>query len=306
MKRLHRPVMTSQVTDYMGSLRGGRFADLTFGEGGHTEILLDGGAARVIAVDRDLEAIEHYREQGRFRSDPRLSLHHAPFSTFSTLFSDEHFDGILLDLGVSTRQLLTPERGFSFLGEAALDMRMDRSDCNPVAPEVIRTAPLADIAHHLEIAGVRRPDRVAKLLKDQAINGLLRSTQDLSNLARGAHDKGHPATQLFLGVRLLVNRELDEISSTLPALVDRVHPGGRIVVITFHSTEDRLVKRSFASLSGKCICESVFCDCPRIQRVTILTPKPIIPTREETYTNRRARSAKLRAVMRIENDSVHA
>lgn len=298
MATRHIPVMLNEVIEFIGKISDSVVADLTFGEGGHTDAFLDKGAAQVLGVDRDRETLSAYLSHGKYRDDGRLRLIHSTFSEFAQSDSPELFDAILLDLGVSTQQLLTPERGFSFKGDNELDMRMDRSETEPNAISSLQRAPLSKIIECLEIADVKKPHKVAREIKARVMAGDLVTTADLAALAGGGNSLRHPATRLFMGIRILVNREFEQISQAIPKLIERLKPGGRLMVITFHSAEDRLVKRIFTGLSGKCNCSEAVCQCSKVQRVIPLTPKPLSPSREEQRINPRSRSAKLRAVMR--------
>ncbi len=300
----HIPVLLSEVLENIGVIEGNSFLDLTFGEGGHSHALLRNGASRVVGVDRDQEAIQSYQHAGEFRLDQRLKLIHTSFSKVSEYLTSTQFDGMLLDLGVSTRQLLEPDRGFSFRGDQFLDMRMDRSSGIPAATAAIRNASLRELSESLDIAGVKKAPKVAAALKELAASREQLKPSDLASLGNSRDSKRHPATQLYLGIRLLVNREFEEISQGIPQLLKLLKPGGRLLIITFHSAEDRLVKRLLATLAGKCICEGPICQCSKIRNVAPIFPKPIQAQRLETRVNPRSRSAKLRGVFRIvENGS---
>lgn len=302
VERLHHPVMLYEVIENIGPIEGHSFADLTFGEGGHSETLLDRGASVVIGIDRDREALDRYRQDGRFKEDHRLQLRHLSFSSFVANEEHARFDGVLMDLGVSTRQLLSPERGFSFCEDAPLDMRMDRSPSCPNAIEKLRESPLLEITKYLKLAGIRSPHKVARKLKEKVMREEINSTFDLSQLGRLNRPGRHPATNLFLAVRLLVNEEFDEIK-VLAQVLRIVKPGGKLLVLTFHSAEDRLVKKQLAMLSGKCVCEDPICRCSRIAMAKPLFSKPLVPSRHEVRMNPRARSAKLRGVSRLMGES---
>ena len=300
MEWLHKSVLPAEVIDFIGLSKGGTYADLTFGEGGHTEALLNGGAREVWAVDRDLSAIKNYREAGAFGQDPRLKLHHRRFSEFPALAGSQFFfDGILLDLGVSTRQLISEERGFTFQKPGPLDMRMDQSQ-GPTLKELLERLDeeeLADILYYNADLKNSRP--LARKILNAFRSGKIESTQDLAECLGKRTGKTHPATVPFMALRMAVNRELEEISETLPKLIDILKPGGRLVVITFHSTEDREVKTVFKRLAGRCICHELICQCSKDAKVKILTKKPVEPSPEELSQNPRSRSAKLRCVEKI-------
>lgn len=271
---------------------------MTFGEGGHTEALLEKGAAKVVAVDRDSEALDRYREQGRYAKDDRLELVHTTMAQFAAEYEGQGFDGILADLGVSTRQLLTAERGFSLHADGPLDMRMDRTDSEALE-DYLRGTSVDDLAEQLKkVADLPQARSMARKILHAFEQGQLKRTSDLARVAGGAWAKVHPATPVFLALRMIVNREYEQVEQALPDLVRRLVPGGRLAVITFHSTEDRLVKQSFARLAGRCICAATPCVCPRVELVRLVNPKPLVADEEELENNPRARSAKLRCVVK--------
>lgn len=299
MEKLHRSIMVSEVIENINLNDGGVFADLTFGEGGHTEEFLRKGASKVVATDRDGEAILRYKAEGDFAQDPRLELVHTRFSVFPIQFRQERFDGILMDLGVSTRQLLEGKRGFSFSHPGPLDMRMDSTDGQTLSDYLanISVDELADALYrNAEIPQARG---IARRILERFRSGTLMSTEDLATVMGPKRGKTHPATAVFMALRMAVNEELTEIEKTIPALIDLLKPAGRLVVITFHSVEDRMVKKLFQKLAGRCICEQKICQCPRVERVKILTKKPLEPSANELARNPRARSARLRCVEKL-------
>lgn len=296
-KGLHIPVMLDEVLAHLQPIEGGRFADLTFGEGGHSEALLRAGAEKVVAFDRDPEALALYREHGEFRDDPRLELHNSVFSEIPEIVGKSAFDGILADLGVSTRQLLVGERGFSFSQPGPVDMRMNQADGIPLA-RLLDKMSLDNLIDELrKNADLKSAHAVARRILDAHRAGKLSDTRALADLAGAPRPhKSHPATPMFLALRMMVNEELSEIENGLPKALGCLKPGGKLVVITFHSTEDRAVKRLFRRLSGGCGCDGTPCRCPRIELAHLVTRKPIEPGPEELSRNPRARSAKLRCV----------
>lgn len=218
------------------------------------------------------------------------------FSEFAAAPPTRKYDGILADLGVSTRQLLTPERGFSFQADGPLDMRMDRMDDRSLEAYLAETSE-EDLAEQLKrVADLPQARGMARRILRARERGMLSRTSDLARVAGGKWSKVHPATPVFLALRMIVNREYDEVETGIPALLRHVAIGGRLAVITFHSTEDRLVKRIFARLAGRCICASTPCECPRQELVRLVNTKPIGPSDAELAENPRSRSAKLRTV----------
>ncbi|MBY0369563.1 16S rRNA (cytosine(1402)-N(4))-methyltransferase RsmH [bacterium] len=299
MQRLHKSVLLAECLEALAIRPGGKYADMTFGEGGHSEAILEAGAGLVVGVDRDSETLDDYRESGTYRTDPRLELHHTTLEEFAAQSDGQKFDGILADLGVSTRQLLTAERGFSLQADGPLDMRMDRTQETSLE-DYLAHVKLEDLASDLKrVADLQQARGMARKILNAREKGTLRRTSDLARVAGGAWSKVHPATPVFLALRMIVNREFDQVETGLPQLFERLVPGGRLAVITFHSTEDRLVKRLFATLAGRCVCAHTPCECPRVERGKLLTPKPIAPSEAELEANPRSRSAKLRCIEKL-------
>jgi len=298
MERYHRPVLLREVIEYLNISPGGKYADLTFGEGGHSEAILEAGASEVVATDRDKEALETYAQGGKYALDPRLKRFHTRFSRFREIAGDTKFDGILVDLGVSTRQLLRAERGFSFSQAGPLDMRMDASHDEDLLSR-LKEMTVEELTEALrENADLAQARSYARRIFDRLSSGRLNHTLDLAAVAGPKHGRSHPATPLFLALRMMVNNELGEVNDGIPPLLDCLRPGGRLVVITFHSTEDRAVKKLFQKLSGRCICgpHQAVCLCSREKLVELILRKPLTASAEELAENPRARSAKLRCV----------
>lgn len=298
---MHRPVLAKEAIDYLSVHEGGFYADLTFGDGGHTELILEKKGAGVVAIDRDPVCIERYKKEGKFKHDPRLQFIHSHFSAFSEVVVERFFDGILLDLGVSTRQLLEPERGFSLKEAGPLDMRMDTSQGLPLL-EKLKQMGEAELANELwRNTGHKRSRTWAKKIVAALTQDTLHNTLDLARLAGYSPSRNvHPATVLFLGLRMMVNQELAEVESILSQAISHLKPRGRLVVITFHSVEDRLVKTTFRKIAGLCVCGlAELCRCPKIPLIRQITLKPVIPTQAELRSNPRSRSSKLRCVEKI-------
>jgi 16S rRNA (cytosine1402-N4)-methyltransferase len=299
MERLHVPILLSEIIEFIGISPGKVYADLTFGEGGHTEAFLKKGAAKVYGIDRDLSTLQRYGAEGEFRQDSRLVRIHSDFEQFLRQ-PPEKLDGILMDLGVSTRQILSSERGFSFQGTGPLDMRMD-----PTSPRTLEQVLAATSEEELSNfiyanTDIKGPRRIARILLERFRDGRLKTTADLAAIMGPRHgQKTHPATPLFLALRMLVNDELGQVERAIPLAINALKSGGRLAVITFHSVEDRIVKRLFLKLAGRCICDDKICSCPRQEIVKILTTKPVIPSENELESNPRARSAKLRVIEKV-------
>ena len=299
MERMHQSVLLQEVIEFLNISESGNYFDGTFGEGGHSEAILKKAMCQVVAFDRDKDAIDTYQAQGAFKSDPRLKLIHARFSSLNEQLPQTQWDGAILDLGVSTRQLLTGERGFSFSADGPLDMRMDKSDESKLS-DYLEALDAEELANALYAnTGMHTSRAVGRRLKRWWAERKGDSTAELAKLFGPKRGKTHPATEAFMGLRMLVNEELQEIERAVPILIEKLKPGARLVVITFHSTEDRLVKRLFQKLSGKCICGKMICECTGPAIVKNLTKKVITASQDELERNPRARSAKLRCVEKL-------
>jgi len=267
-------------------LLGGRdlVVDMTLGAGGHAAALLEGGVRRVVGIDRDPEAIAEAGERlARFAG--RVRLEGSVFSEVDEEVVGESADGVLFDLGVSSMQLDRPERGFSYRQDAPLDMRMgDPAGDEPTAADLVNTLPERELADLIYRFGdEHRSRRIAAAIVRRRP---LATTDELAAAVVSAVGKRpggpHPARRTFQALRIAVNRELEELAASLPRAVGLLGPGGRVVVISYHSLEDGLVKRAFRA----------------DERLDILTKKPLVPTDDEVGRNPRARSAKLRAAER--------
>lgn len=293
--------------------RGGLFVDATVGLGGHSEALLEGNDdVRVLGIDRDADALALAVER-LHRFGARFRPVHANFRELADVLErespNEPLAGLLADLGVSSMQLDEAERGFSFTREAALDMRMDRSR-GETAADLVNTmeeGALADLIY--EYGEERASRRIARAICRARDRGPISTTTELADLVARASgiprhkQRIHPATRTFQALRIAVNGELDGLDRFLEdAVTTLVAPGGRIAVITFHSLEDRIVKRTFNALSGQCSCPPGFpvCICGARRRIRLLTRKPVIASDREIDVNPRARSAKLRSAERLE------
>ncbi|MBM3818131.1 MAG: 16S rRNA (cytosine(1402)-N(4))-methyltransferase RsmH [Acidimicrobiia bacterium] len=284
--------MVAEVLEHLEPARGGVFVDCTVGLGGHARALLEGGAARLIGLDRDPAALAHARTALAPYGD-RVELVHGDYRALGDVLAARNagaVNGILADLGVSSMQLDEPGRGFSFRRDEALDMRMDRT-AGPTAAEALRGADertLADVIY--EFGEERHARRIARAIVEQGARAPIATTGQLADIVRRAIPrKGFtridPATRTFQALRIWVNRELEGLDAFLGDAVRRLAPGGRIVVITFHSLEDRIVKHTFRALQAA-------------GEVAIRTKRPVVPGEGEVERNPRARSAKLRAAER--------
>jgi len=279
---VHRPVLLKESLALLDVRPGRLYVDATFGGGGHTRALLEAGA-RVIALDQDPQAIARGRET--FRQEPGLTLVEANFRDLKRVLDQlgiKQVDGVLADLGVSSYHLDDPQRGFSYRFEGPLDMRMGRGELT--AADVVNTFDEQELAEILATYGEEpRARRIARAIVQKRP---YRTTTELARVvqaAAGFRRAGHPARKTFQALRLYVNDELGALKDLLHALPRVLAPGGRAAMISFHSLEDRLVKRFFK-------------EHPDMRP---LTKKPIVPSPEEVATNPRARSAKLRGAERL-------
>ncbi|MEX2271709.1 MAG: 16S rRNA (cytosine(1402)-N(4))-methyltransferase RsmH [Vicinamibacterales bacterium] len=296
----HAPVLTSETVAFLNPSRGGTFVDCTIGLGGHTAALLEAGATRVIGLDRDPRAIELARERLSAWGD-RVVLVHADYRGLSKVLADHGvgpIDGALADLGVSSMQLDEAERGFSFRGDGPLDMRMDTST-GPTAAELLAGVDEQELADVIYRFGEERKSRrVARAIVEARDEAPIETTARLASIVRraaggGGYQRIDPATRTFQALRIWVNRELDGLDTFVIDAVRALKQGGRLVIIAFHSLEDRIVKhtaRVLAKGDGFLRGEGL---------VRVLTKKPVTAGEAERAVNPRARSAKLRAVEKI-------
>lgn len=308
MAFVHIPVMPEQCL-YLLNIQGrpdGVFVDGTLGGGGHTGLILKRTNARVIGIDRDAEAIRAASAALATYGD-RFSAVKGNYADMREILGQEgvpSVDGILLDLGVSSYQLDNPERGFSFHADAPLDMRMDQSAAL-TAREVVNHYPQAEIARILfEYGEERWAKRIAQFIVDARP---LKTTMDLVRVIDNAVPKAvrrevsHPARRTFQALRIEVNGELSGLKQALENACSCLNHGGRLVVITFHSLEDRIVKQTFQKMQNPCICppKTPVCVCGRKPLGFVLTRKPETADEQELNANMRSRSAKVRAFERV-------
>jgi 16S rRNA (cytosine1402-N4)-methyltransferase len=291
----HRPVLLAEVLDLLRPSHGGCFVDCTVGLGGHTRALLDGGASRVVGLDRDADALMAARPRLGPLAD-RVELVHADFRDLGRVLDDRGIGvvaGVVADLGVSSMQLDAPGRGFSFRRDEPLDMRMDRTQGETAADLIARLDEheLADVI--FRFGEERRSRRVARAIVSARARGPLRTTGELASIVRRAvggrsRQRIDPATRTFQALRIRVNGELEGLDGFLVEAGRRLDEGGRLAVIAFHSLEDRIVKQTFRSLAEDASAG-----------VAIVTRRPQVPSPDEIRANPRARSAKLRALERV-------
>jgi len=288
----HHPVMVAEVVEHLAPSRGGVFVDCTVGLGGHTRALIEAGATRVIGLDRDLEALDHARHALQDLGD-RVELVHCDYRKFEDALTARGVglvDGMLADLGVSSLQLDAPGRGFSFRRDEPLDMRMDTSS-GPTAADLLARVDEQALAELIGRLGEERhARRVARAIVEARTSRRIESTGHLADIVRRAvRRKGYsridPATRTFQAIRIWVNRELEDLDGFVTRAINRLVPGGRLVMLAFHSLEDRVVKHTLRALQAA-------------GTVVIRTKRPLVPSDREIAWNPRARSAKLRAAER--------
>ena len=290
----HAPVMVAEALRWLEPARGGVFVDCTLGLGGHSQALLEGGASRVIAIDRDTEAIAMARERLDAYGD-RVDIAHANYRDLGAVLDARGLaavDGVLADLGVSSMQLDAVERGFSFRGDAPLDMRMDRSQ-GPTAADRLREVSEGELADVIYQYGEERHSRrIARALIRAREERAVSTTGELAAIVRRSvphrgYQRIDPATRTFQALRIWVNGELEGLEQFVRDAVLRLRAGARLVVIAFHSLEDRIVKHTLRALDREA------------GTVRVLTARPEIAGEDEIARNPRARSAKLRAAERM-------
>lgn len=291
---------------------GGKcFVDATLGLGGHAEALLSiSDETNVIGIDQDAEAIEFARARLE-KFGERIKIFHANFSDVKQVLMEagvEKVDGVIADLGVSSLQFDSETRGFSFRFDAPLDMRMNPNAETETAAALLERLSEEEIADIIYRFGEERKSRriARRIVWKRKIGEPVRTTKELAEtvekaIGRGTKDKIHPATKTFQALRIAVNDELEILERFIRDGVDILKKDGRIVLITFHSLEDRIVKQTMQKLAGKCVCPPRLprCVCGATKEIEILTKKPVVPDEKELQENPRARSAKLRACRKL-------
>jgi 16S rRNA (cytosine1402-N4)-methyltransferase len=301
----HVPVLFREVMDYLQPRGGGTYIDGTLGAGGHTAGLLQASApnGRVLAFDRDPEAIAFAGQHLQLFQERLIfaNTSYADMTAVAAAHGMQEVDGILLDLGLSSRQLADGDRGFSFMNEGPLDMRFDPQQALTAADLVnnLNEDALADI--FWRYGEVKSSRRIARAI---AARRPLTTTTELAAIIAGEigrRGRIHPATQVFQALRIAVNSELDELERGLMAGIGLLKPGGRMAIISFHSLEDRFVKQSFRALSQNCICppQQPVCTCGNQATVRLVTRKAVQASPQEQTENPRSRSARLRVVEKL-------
>ncbi len=306
----HAPVMGTQVLNYLNVGSARLVLDGTLGDGGHTELILENSpeTCRVIGVDQDSQALQRAKKR-LARFGDRVSFVHGNFSQMKSLLQKEKIDavdGVLLDLGVSSMQIDTPERGFSFQYDGPLDMRMDR-DGKETAADLLVNLDDRELETVIKEYGEERHyKKIVRAIRKAQAKSPVVTTLQLSSILYSAsisprHAKIHPATRTFQALRIAINRELERLKIALRASLDVLNAAGRLVVISFHSLEDRIVKQFFKGEETSCVCppKMPVCVCGKMPTLKIVTGKPARAGKRELEQNPRASSAKLRAAERI-------
>jgi len=310
MEFVHRSVLLWECIDALNIKPDGIYLDGTLGGAGHSsQIVQRLTTGRLIGVDRDTVALKAAEERLAPWMD-RVTLVHSNFSEIASILDNlgiDRIDGMLFDLGVSSPQLDDGSRGFSYMADAPLDMRMDREE-GLTAWNVVNEWPREELRRILFDYGEERyAPLIAAAIERKRAEKPIETTLELVDIIRGAmppqalREKQHPAKRSFQAIRIAVNDELGSVDRMLAAAVDRLNPGGRLAVITFHSLEDRIVKSAMNAASRGCTCPPEFpvCVCGNKPKVKVLTRKPIVSGKEELEENPRARSAKLRVAERV-------
>lgn len=306
----HLSVLPEEVIRFLDPTDGKTYLDGTLGGGGHASLILEQApGAFLVGIDRDKTALAAAGARLAIHGDHVRLLHgdFADIAGYLDALGIAELDGFILDLGVSSHQLDTRERGFSFQQDAPLDMRMDISG-GETAADLVNTLPEAELARIISDYGEERwAKRIASFIVRERAESSITNTFRLVDIIKGAVPKAkwderiHPATRTFQALRIAVNTELESLERGMRAALDLLKPGGRGVIISFHSLEDRIVKHIFKEYAEGCTCprQLPICVCGNQPRVKILTSRPVAATAAETDKNPRARSAKLRAIEKL-------
>ncbi|MFQ3549837.1 MAG: 16S rRNA (cytosine(1402)-N(4))-methyltransferase RsmH [Armatimonadota bacterium] len=311
MQDYHKPVLLNEVLALIDPKPGGVFVDATCGGGGHSEEILKKILPQglLIGIDKDSEALNYAKERLKKYSE-NLILVKSNFSDLLKILKDqniEKIDGILFDLGVSSHQL-DSSRGFSFMRDEQLDMRMDKDEDIPTAKDIVNFWSKESLVDIFRKYGEERySEKIASAILERRKNSPIETTLELANIIKDSvpskyrYGDIHPATRVFQAIRIAVNSELEIIETAIKDAVEVLKIEGKICVISFHSLEDRIVKETFKDLSGRCKCPKKIpvCVCGTEKIVEIITSKPIVPSDDEVRINRRSRSAKLRCAKKV-------
>lgn len=311
MPEYHKPVLLYETLELLNPKDGGTYLDATVGGGGHSAEVLKriGPAGTLIGIDRDSEALEYARRR-LSEFDGHVILVQGNYSNLSSILESvgvDKLDGAIFDLGVSSHQL-DAARGFSFMRDEELDMRMSRDENTPTAADIVNSYREEELAAVIWRYGEERYSRrIARAIVRRRAEKPITHTHELVDIIISAVPGGfrrqeiHPATRTFQAIRIEVNHELESVEQGVSSAIDFLKIGGRICVISFHSLEDRIIKTLFRRLSGHCECPPrlPICQCGAKEILRVITRKPVVPGAEEITANPRSRSSKLRAAERI-------
>ena len=307
----HKSVLLNETIDNLNIKSEGIYVDGTLGGGGHSYEIAKklSGNGRLIGIDQDREAIMAATERLADYKDV-VTIVKSNYCNMGQVLKDlgiSKVDGIILDLGVSSYQLDTPQRGFSYNEDAPLDMRMDTD--NPLtAKDIVNGYSIDELTKIIKDYGEDRFARnIAKHIVAAREKSPINTTFELNEIIKAAipakvrQTGGHPSKRTFQAIRIELNKELDVLKDTLEQMIDLLNPGGRICIITFHSLEDRIVKTIFKDMENPCVCPPQFpvCVCGKESKGNVVTRKPIIPSLEELEYNKRSKSSKLRVFERV-------
>ncbi len=315
-KPYHLPVMTGEVIKLLITDREGAYFDLTAGLGGHLKELATAlkPTARLYGVDIDPEAVKLARENlaGIEQVKGIYNVSYTDLEAAMDLVAETSFDGILIDLGLSSYQLEHPERGFSYRFEGPLDMRFAPASQTRTAAFLVNNLEEKKLAEIFKVFGEERfARRIAKAIVKEREKNVIRTTIQLTDIIAEVVPPPYQTktlSRIFQALRIAVNRELEQIHDVLPQTLELLKPGGRLAVISYHSLEDRIVKHFFRQEAKGCICPPEFpqCTCGHVPHLHIITKKAVTPSLQERKQNPRARSAKLRVAEKIDHEEDHA
>jgi 16S rRNA (cytosine1402-N4)-methyltransferase len=303
---VHKPVLTREVIEGLNIAPGKNYVDCTLGLGGHAQAILSSSypGGRLLGIDADPEAASIARDN-LYEYSNNITIVNDNFTNLEEICREYDFtgvDGILFDLGISSLQLDTPERGFSFQSDAELDMRFSPEQVL-TAMDLVNILPEQKLAQLLEEYGEEhRARRIARsIVANRPVNSTRKLAQLIEQAVKGERGHIHPATKTFLALRIVVNHELENLRSALEQSIKVLNKNGRLVVLSYHSLEDRIVKQFMKRESSACICppETPVCVCGHVPTLNLITKKVVTPSIEEVKNNPRSRSAKLRVAEKV-------
>ncbi len=313
----HIPVLLAEVVEWLAPRPGGRYLDGTLGLGGHSAAIMarTDGRAGLCGLDRDPQALAAAAQRLAVYED-RVRLFHRRYSEFATALDELGWDGVdgaLIDIGVSSMQLDVADRGFSFHADGPLDMRMNADGTEPSARQLVNRMRVDELKRIIATYGEDpQAGRIARAIANARERQPIETTRQLAAIVEGAYPaswraraRNHPATRTFQAIRMVVNDEIGELERFMDTILERLHPGGRVAVITFHSVEDRVVKHRMRRWAQGCICPRQVdrCVCGHKPEARVLTPKPVCPAQLELARNPRSSSAKLRVAEKLAEDA---